>query len=59
MNKCMVELINNLSEIYASIRQRVTNTGEILESDTIFLKFYDNFINKVFDVDKRREMING
>ena len=58
MNKCMVDLINNLSEIYASIRERVVNEGEMLESDTLFVKFYDNFKNKIFDVEERRKMLN-
>lgn len=48
MNKEMVDLINELSEIYASIRERVVNEGEFLESDKIFIKFYKNFINKTF-----------
>lgn len=54
----MVDLINNLSEVYASIRERVVNTGEMLESDVMFIKFYDKFINDVFDVEKRRKMLN-
>lgn len=52
MNKEMVDLINNLSEIYASIRERVVNEGEFLESDKIFVNFYKNFINKKFNLKK-------
>jgi hypothetical protein len=58
MSKFMVDLINNLSEVYASIRERVVDTGDMLESDTIFIKFYDSFINNAFDVEKRRKMLN-
>ena len=58
MNKYMVDLINELSEIYASIRERVINEGELLESDEIFIKFYDKFVNDAFDIEKRREMLN-
>ena len=58
MSNYMVKLINNLSEIYSSIRERVVNTGELLESDEIFIKFYDKFKNDAFDVEKRRKMLN-
>ena len=58
MNKQTVELINNLSEIYSNIRKRVTDTGEILESDILFIKFYDKFIDDIFDFDKRRKIVN-
>ena len=49
MDKKTVDLINQLSEIYASIRERVINEGEFLESDNLFIKFYDSFINKCFE----------
>jgi hypothetical protein len=58
MSNSMVKLINSLSEVYSSIRERVVNTGEMLESDVMFIKFYDKFINDVFDVEKRRKMLN-
>lgn len=58
MNKYMVDLINNLSEIYASIRERAVNDGELLESDNLFIKFYNNFINDAFDFEKRKEILN-
>ncbi len=48
MEKKTVDLINQLSEIYASIRKRVVDSGEMLESDIIFIKFYDKLINDMF-----------
>lgn len=53
MSKAMVDLINELSEIYASIRERVTNSGELLESDELFIKAYKSFIDKMFDTKER------
>lgn len=58
MNKGMVDLINNLSEIYANIRERVVNEGEFLESDRMFCDFYNKFIKDIFNVEKRRDMPN-
>lgn len=49
MEKEMVDLINNLSEIYASIRERVVNEGELLESDEIFINFYKKFVDQAFN----------
>lgn len=53
MNKATVDLINELSEIYASIRERVANSGELLESDELFIKVYKSFIDKMFDTKER------
>jgi hypothetical protein len=58
MNKFIVETINDLSGIYTSIQDRIRNGEELLESDVMFIKFYDKFINDVFDVEKRRKMLN-
>lgn len=55
MEKEMVDLINNLSEIYASIRERVVNESEFLESDKIFIKFYKDFVDKAFNNEKENE----
>ena len=49
MSKAMVDLINELSEIYSSIRDRVVGSGELLESDELFIKTYKKFIDKMFD----------
>lgn len=53
MSKAMVDLINELSEIYSSIRDRVVGSGELLESDELFIKTYKNFIDKMFDTKER------
>jgi hypothetical protein len=58
MNKFIVETINDLSGIYTSIQDRIRNGEELLESDVMFIKFYNKFINNVFDVEKRRKMLN-
>ena len=50
MNKAIVDLINELSEIYASIRDRVANNGELLESDEMFIVAYKNFLDEMFRV---------
>lgn len=52
MNRETVDLINELSVIYASIRKRTIDEGELLESDTLFVKFYNNYINNAFGVKK-------
>ena len=53
MNKAMVDLINELSEIYTSIRERVANSGELLESDELFIKAYKSFVDKMFEPKER------
>ena len=53
MNKAMVDLINELIEIYKSIQDRVANNGELLESDELFIKAYKSFVNKMFDPKER------
>ena len=58
MNKFMVEIINDLSEIYASIQERIRNGGELFESDIKFMNFYKTFTNDVFDFEKRRKVID-
>lgn len=55
MDKQTVDLINELSEIYASIQERVINEGEFLESDNMFVKFYNNFIDLCFGVKKENK----
>lgn len=52
MNKATVDLINELGEILASIRERVVNEGEFLESDHLFIEFYNKFVDKAFNVEK-------
>lgn len=54
MNKFMVDSINELSEIYNSIKKRVTNTKKLLESDRMFIKFYHDFINGVFNIKEKQ-----
>lgn len=54
MNKATVDLINELSEIYASIRERVANSGELLESDELFIKAYKGFVDKMFNIKERK-----
>jgi uncharacterized protein len=49
MSKFIVETINQLSEIYTSIQERVCNNGELLESDKLFIKFYKDFVDKAFN----------
>lgn len=58
MSKFMVETVNDLSEIYASIQERIRGGGELLESDVMFMNFYKKFTNNVFDFEKRRKIIN-
>ena len=58
MSTFIVETINDLSEIYASIQERIRNGGELLESDNMFINFYKKFTNNVFDFEKRRKIIN-
>lgn len=48
MSKFIVDTINDLSEIYASIQDRIRNNGELLESDKLFINFYKNFVDKAF-----------
>ena len=49
MSKFIVETINDLSQIYESIQDRIRNNGELLESDKLFINFYKNFVDKAFN----------
>ena len=50
MNKATVNLINELSEIYASMRDRVANDGELFESDELFILAYRKFLDEMFNI---------
>lgn len=52
MDKATVDLINKLGEIASSIRERVVNEGEFLESDNLFMNFYKKFVDNAFSVGK-------
>jgi hypothetical protein len=50
MSNFVVETINELSEIYSSIQERIRNGGELLESDVMFMNFYKNFVDRAFSL---------
>ena len=44
MSKDLVELLNDLHEVYELILERVSHSCETTESDDLFLKIYQRYI---------------
>lgn len=44
-----VEFINDIDNIYRSIIKRIIDTGTLLETDEMFLKFYKKYTDKLFE----------
>lgn len=49
MNIKQVEFINDIDSIYRTIIKRIIDTGSLLESDELFLKFYKKYTDKLFE----------